>query len=76
MFKRIRQYNYIKKIRKTMKETSTLRFLVLNGYKKSAALDLMDDKISMDFYKKVFYDGDIPQHYTKTNFEYIINYKF
>ena len=76
MFKRIRQYNYIKKIRKTMKNTSSLRFLILNGYKKSAALDLMDDKISMDFYKKVFYCGDVPQHYTKANFAYITNYKF
>jgi hypothetical protein len=76
MFKRIRQYNYIKKIRKTMKETSLLRFLILNNYKERAAIDLINDKISMDFYKKVFYGGDMTRHYTEANFAYIINYKF
>ena len=76
MFKRIRQYNYIKKIRKTMENTSPLRFLALNGYKQSAAFDLINDKISMDFYKKVFCDGDMTHHYTEVNFAYIVNYKF
>lgn len=76
MFRRIRQYNYIKKIRKIMKETSYLRFLVLNNYKESAAIDLINDKISMEFYKKVFYGGDMTRHYTEVNFVYITNYKF
>ena len=76
MFKRIHEYNYIKKIRKTMAQTSLLKYLILNGYRNSACQDLLRNRISEDFYKTIFCGGDAQHHYTEVNATAIQNYKF
>ena len=79
MLKRIRQYNYIKKVRKEMKEEGYLKYLGLNGIQSSAAADVFAGKIDMDFYADVFYVDTIrgeSGHYTEANKDYIMNYKF
>ena len=76
MFKRIHEYNYIKKIRKVMAQTSMLKYLILNGYRHSACQDLLRNRISEDFYKTIFCGGDAQLHYTEINAENIKNYTF
>jgi hypothetical protein len=76
MLKKIRQYCYIRKIRKEMFKTSILRFLTLNTYQSQAAQDLLNNKISEDFYTSVFCGGDMTHHYTEVNTNYILSYKF
>ena len=79
MLKRIRQYNYIKKIRKVMEREDNLKYLGLNGIKSDAAADVFAEKIDMDFYSAVFHvytSRGESGHYTEVNKDYIMNYKF
>jgi hypothetical protein len=76
MFKKIREYNYIRKIRKTMEDTSMLKYLKLNGYKTQACHDMINGRISEKFYKTIFVGGTANLHYTKVNAENIENYTF
>ena len=76
MFKRIREYNYIRKIRKTMEDATMLKYLKLNGYKTQACHDMIDERISEEFYKTIFVGGTAKLHYTEVNAENIKNYTF
>ena len=76
MFKRIRQYNYIRKIRKCMEEESMIKWLKLNTIETSATVDLLIGRITSEFYRSVFTGGDINNHYSEVNAEYIKNYRF
>ena len=76
MLKRIRQYNYIKKIRKVMEREGNLKYLGLNGIKSDAAADVFAEKIDINFYIAVFHGETMCTHYTEVNKDYIMNYKF
>lgn len=76
MFKRIRQYNYIMKIRKAMTMESMIKYLHLNNIKSKAARDCMYDRITTEFYKDIFLGGNMSHHYIEVNKEKILNYKF
>lgn len=76
MFKRVRQYNYIRKIRKSMEEESTIKWLKLNSIQTSASVDLLIGRITSEFYRSVFTGGNIDNYYSEVNAEYIKNYKF
>jgi hypothetical protein len=76
MFKKIREYRYIRKIRKAMAEPTMLKYLKLNGYKTRASYDLIDERISAEFYKAIFVGGTTQLHYTEVNAENINNYTF
>lgn len=55
MFKRIRQYNYIRKIRKCMEEEDpAIKSLKLNAIQTSATVDLFIGRITSEFYRSVF----------------------
>ena len=55
MFKKIREYNYIRKIRKCMKEEdSAIKSLKLNSIETSATVDLLIGRITSTFYRSVF----------------------
>ncbi len=76
MFKKIREYRYIRKIRKAMEESMVLKYLKLNGYKAQACRDMIDGRISVEFYKAIFCGETIQLHYTEVNAENIKNYTF
>lgn len=71
--KNIKEKKLVKEIRNAMNDTSTLRFLVLNTIRSEAAALVMRNKISFDFYKKVFI-SDTNEHWSEANRDYILNY--
>lgn len=74
MFNKMRENYIIHKIQRTMKNSSLLDFIELNTIKEDSACLLMQNKISADFYKKVFIGGDINHHWSQVNKNYILNY--
>lgn len=74
--KKFREKRIIKKIQKIQKESSAdwIKFLSLNSVKSHAAALVLDDKISLEFYKAVFHGGDLYNHWSKVNAEYINNF--
>lgn len=77
MFKRIRQYIYIQKIRITLSvKNSHLKYLMLDKYKSNATRDFIHSRITGDFYYNVFCNETPSCHYTEVNAEAIKNYKF
>ena len=55
MFKKIRQYNYIRKIYKCMEEKDPkIRSLKFNAIETSATVDLLIGRITPKFYRSVF----------------------
>lgn len=71
---RYRERDYIEKIQKTMSEASLLRYLTLNSLKDKAAQDLIHDKITEEFYTKIFCGGDMYNHWSEKNKETITTY--
>lgn len=55
MFKKIRQYNYIRKIYKCMEEKDPkIRSLKFNTIETSATVDLLIGRITPEFYRSIF----------------------
>lgn len=55
MFKKIRQYNYIRKIYKCMEEKDpAIRSLKFKTVETSATVDLLIGRITPEFYRSVF----------------------
>lgn len=71
--KNIKEKRLIKEIRKAMNDTSALRFFVLNTIRSEAASLVMKNKISFDFYKKVFI-SETNEHWSEANRDYILNF--
>lgn len=76
MFKRIRQYIYIQKIREAMSQNNFSKYFILNGYKSDASHDLIQGRITEDFYYSIFCNETPSRHYTEVNAEAIKNYRF
>lgn len=74
MFNKVRENHIIIQIQKEMKKDSLLKYLALNAIKDKAVYQVLNNKISDDFYKNVFCGGNINNHYSKVNYDYIMNY--
>lgn len=76
MFKKMRERAIIKKIQKIKKRDGNhwLSYLSLNTIQSKAAAQLINDKISLEFYKKVFHGGDMYNHWSDVNADFISNY--
>lgn len=75
MFNKMREKQYIAKIKKEMDKTSMLKYISLNSLKSAAASDLLNGKISEEFYYNVFGNSDMYNHYTEVNYDYIMSYQ-
>lgn len=70
---KVRERQIIKAIKNAMEMESGLRFLILNQIKSDSAKMALFGKISTEFYKNVFTTKG-SEHYTKANYDYIMNY--
>lgn len=70
---KVRERQIINAIKENMEKENGLRFLTLNKIKSDSAKLALFGKISMDFYKNVF-TTEGSEHYTKANYDYIMNY--
>jgi hypothetical protein len=74
--KKFREKRIIRKIQKIQRENISdwIKYLSLNSIQSHAAALVLDDKISLEFYKAVFHGGDLYNHWSDVNAEYINNF--